>query len=668
VSPPAARARRRGRLLALIAAVLGAAAGLPAAAAGGGSGPVGEQRLLVLPVTWGPRPWSLEEIRRETIEAPSAWVRRVSYGRAWLSGSVAPWLEIDHRADDCSAVRLATKSRTAAAAQGIDVRGYDRVAYLHPRGACPWAGFAGTDDFWLNGALRSKVVVHELGHTWGLEHANSLQCGGGGCETVEYGDPYSAMGRGDGDFTAFEKFTVGWISDVELARPGVNASVGLGPLEVPSELLQAFIARSAAGQFWFEYRSEARAVLVHSDATPAGSPMVGVPNLLVVDAAAPGRPELRAGERFTAAGAFAVSIASLAPDAARLDFEWIDRVPPRAPSVTVPKTVRAASGRFVVRWRGTDERGSGLDRFEISLDGRRHTVAPDPLGTQQRIAFSVPAAGRHTVVVTAVDRAGNRSSSRRQFVVTGTPPSARPRRLEVDVGGFRLFVECRGAGSPTVVFDAGLNETGGSWTSILPAVARETRACSFDRAGRGASDPRPGNSPATIATLADELHTLLTRGRIGGPYVLVGHSLGGVDSLVFAARHPTDTAGLVFVDTPDPDILAGRGVLLDGDEPIDMRPLAAEVRGVTLGATPAMVLFASGRPDSAAALARRSTNHSLVFVPRTGHHIHQERPRLVIEAIRQVVVAAPTGAPLPACRQTSLPRLGGECVDPAGAG
>lgn len=80
-----------------------------------------------------------------------------------------------------------------------------------------------------------------------------------------------------------------------------------------------------------------------------------------------------------------------------------------------------------------------------------------------------------------------------------------------------------------------------------------------------------------------------------------------------------------------------------------------------------MVLFANPRADLASALARRSTNSSLVFVPRTGHYIHQERPRLVTEAVRQVVVAARTRSPLPPCQTTSLARLGGRCLDARGA-
>jgi hypothetical protein len=441
-----------------------------------------------------------------------------------VSGSIAPWLEIGHTADDCAPVQLADKARAVLAGQGVDLRRYDRIVFLHPRGGCPWSGFAGTNEIWLNGVLRWKVVVHELGHTWGLDHANALECEADLCHGVEYGDPYSPMGRGDGDFTAFEKFRLGWITDVVSARTGEPATVELGALERPSALAQAFVARTAAGQFWLEYRAETTGgtpgVLVHADATAAGRPMSSQPNLLVLDAAGPGRPVLAPGERFAARGAFEIVVASLSDGVARLEFGWRDAAPPAAPRVTVRSL---SGGRVLVRWRGSDPSGSGLSHFEVSLDGRIRRVAPDPLGLEQRLSFPTPGRGRHAVIVTAVDRAGNRRAAVRPVTVAGSR-AAPVLRAKVDVGGHRLFLECRGVGTPAVIFDAGLNEAGGSWSPILPDVARGTRACSYDRAGIGASEWRRGRPPATSGTIVEELRTLLRRAGVAGPYVLVGHS------------------------------------------------------------------------------------------------------------------------------------------------
>ncbi len=125
-----------------------------------------------------------------------------------------------------------------------------------------------------------------------------------------------------------------------------------------------------------------------------------------------------------------------------------------------------------------------------------------------------------------------------------------PGRL-VDVDGHRMHLVCLGSGSPTVVFDSGLSDSWLSWIKVQPAVARQTRACSYDRAGIGYSDPGP--TPRTSDRIADELHALLSAGGVDGPYVLVGHSFGGLNMRLFASRYPEQVAGLVLVDASHPD-------------------------------------------------------------------------------------------------------------------
>src|SRR5258705_10945572 len=114
----------------------------------------------------------------------------------------------------------------------------------------------------------------------------------------------------------------------------------------------------------------------------------------------------------------------------------------------------------------------------------------------------------------------------------------------VDVGGHRLHLQCAGEGTPAVVFDAALGASSLSWSLVQPAVARVTRACSYDRAGFGWSDAGP--MPRTAGRAADELRTLLDRAGVLPPYVLVGHSFGGLVALIFAQRFLKDTAGLVL--------------------------------------------------------------------------------------------------------------------------
>ncbi len=120
-----------------------------------------------------------------------------------------------------------------------------------------------------------------------------------------------------------------------------------------------------------------------------------------------------------------------------------------------------------------------------------------------------------------------------------------PGRL-VDVGGFRLHINCIGAGSPTVVLDAGLGGSSLDWSLVQPELGAKTRVCTYDRAGMGWSDP--GLRARTPEQIAGELHALLVNAEVPGPYVLVSHSLSGKYARLFALDHRQETAGLVLVD------------------------------------------------------------------------------------------------------------------------
>jgi pimeloyl-ACP methyl ester carboxylesterase len=121
----------------------------------------------------------------------------------------------------------------------------------------------------------------------------------------------------------------------------------------------------------------------------------------------------------------------------------------------------------------------------------------------------------------------------------------------VDVGGYRLHIHCTGSGSPTVVIDAGLGDWSTSWgETVQPGVAKTTRVCTYDRAGMGWSDPGP--LPRDAARFAKELHTLLQNAQIPGPYILVGHSLGGLPVRVFAHEYAPEVAGVVLIESMNP--------------------------------------------------------------------------------------------------------------------
>ena len=122
----------------------------------------------------------------------------------------------------------------------------------------------------------------------------------------------------------------------------------------------------------------------------------------------------------------------------------------------------------------------------------------------------------------------------------------------VSVGTHRLNLYCMGSGSPTVVFESGWEDWAPSWSKVQPEVAKWTRACSYDRAGAGFSDPGP--MPRTSVRIAAELHTALHRAGIAGPYILVGHAFGGDNVRTLADLYMGEVAGLVLVEADPTDV------------------------------------------------------------------------------------------------------------------
>ena len=269
-----------------------------------------------------------------------------------------------------------------------------------------------------------------------------------------------------------------------------------------------------------------------------------------------------------------------------------------------------------------------------------------------------------------------------------------PGRL-VDVGGYKLHLDCRGEGSPTIIMDAGLGGSSLDWSLVQPEVAHSTHVCTYDRAGMGWSDPGP--QPRSPASLAEELHALLKNGGISGPYILVGHSLAGKNMRMFAAAHPDDVAGMVLVDARSELVeatadMTAFAAALDGqaalyslarrfgiarlfggglvDLPLVPPALATQMAlfqtnpaaiaattqeglnrtsddkalaGTSLGSTPLVVIGAGENmrdADWAAAqnaMANLSTNGQLIVAKGSGHSVHLDQPAIVIEAINDLL-------------------------------
>ncbi len=233
----------------------------------------------------------------------------------------------------------------------------------------------------------------------------------------------------------------------------------------------------------------------------------------------------------------------------------------------------------------------------------------------------------------------------------------------------RSSSHCAGTGAPTVVLEAGGGNTAATWAGVQPEIARFTRVCSYDRAGLGQSDPAPAGV-RTVQDSVEDLHALLGAAGISGPFVLAGHSLGGLIVRLYASQYPDEVVGLVLVDGMPPDLLAPGMALLPpaerqetftimrGLHPQDPEHLDIIASGVWVMAHPPAavptVVLAAGFHGAADApsdpafeelwnelqrkQARELTAH-FVPVPEADHFLQQDHPELVIEAIRQVVEA-----------------------------
>jgi len=268
-------------------------------------------------------------------------------------------------------------------------------------------------------------------------------------------------------------------------------------------------------------------------------------------------------------------------------------------------------------------------------------------------------------------------------------PVTSPRIARADIGGYSLAYECAGTGSPTVILEAGYTASGIDTygPTILPALARTTRVCTYDRAGDGISDPRPASvGTVTGLTQAEELHALLAAAHVGGPYVVVGHSYGGMVAREFAAHYASDVVGMVLIDaSSEPEIPVYRrlhaGAWLDGtvmpapNRKIDILATVGQLEHAPwLGSLPLVVITAGILQDrwlrtvpllearAQTRLANLSSDSIHILDANVGHFIPQDDPRLVVSTVLAVVAAARSGGPLAPCAQVVEGSGSARCV------
>lgn len=260
----------------------------------------------------------------------------------------------------------------------------------------------------------------------------------------------------------------------------------------------------------------------------------------------------------------------------------------------------------------------------------------------------------------------------------------------IDIGTHSLFLKTRGHGSPAVVLDVGLGGSYRDWLPVIRQIARKTRVVVYDRAGYGRSDNGP--FPRDCGRIAGELKKLLDAADIQGPYILAGHSLGGLNMQAFALKYPEKTAGLVLLDPPPLEWILGdsfsnlkkmfmrevrnlknsaesaensanpeareqavflRTLASEHEQLLSGSPLVRKIHRTQVWKNLPLYVIASGRPnpqfgkdaeafqkfwnEQCLILASKSSYGRYIFAPESGHHIVQDNPDLVLETLEKML-------------------------------
>lgn len=408
----------------------------------------GTFRVLVVKVTWDKEPFSNAAVD-STMKSVARFLATASFGQFSIAYAQTPWLKVLSEAPACGyadAPALGPRLASLAKNAGYDPRAYDRLVFLLPEEArCGYSGQFEPGGIILDGVLNAGLVLHELGESLGVGDVGVVRCryttSNSFCHSYIYGAPWDAM-AGDcclspadattiGDFGALQKATAGWLTS--LTDIGSSGTYTLGALEQETAVPQALVIQTAEYQYWVDHREA-----IGNDAYLASDPQSGVTSGFAVYREA-GDPDLAKGrdyplipdyllpqgrqnryitgpgETFTLPNVFELTELAHRNDEVTVRFRWLDHTRPGPPAITVAAT--SAKARVALSWPKARDTGTGVEDYLVSVDGRTPTpVSAQPLRSTYHDQITGLTSGRHTISVTAVDYAQNRSRPARRTV------------------------------------------------------------------------------------------------------------------------------------------------------------------------------------------------------------------------------------------------------------
>jgi hypothetical protein len=241
----------RARLVAIVALV---AALAPVSAS---TAVKGDERVLIVLATAGPTPYGRDEVE-SVVRSTDAFLRASSFGQVRLHVDVTGWLTAFDTTPGCpwadrSLDSLVAPARLAAGRAGFAPERYERVVYAIADSHCAFHGVTWGHQVMLTRPPTLQLLLHELGHTFGLGHSNVSACAVG-CLMYEAADPYSPMGEGATDYSVYEKSLLGWIGPQPHATVARSYVIGRGTLR--RDAVQALVINTPIGEWWLEYRTQ----------------------------------------------------------------------------------------------------------------------------------------------------------------------------------------------------------------------------------------------------------------------------------------------------------------------------------------------------------------------------------------------------------------------------